>query len=81
MLSTEGRQIHRETTGPEIWAQTSGKVDALVSGVGTGGTITGTGQYLKVMKPSIKVCVWHVVALEVYPVHEIGRSTPCPHLV
>lgn len=49
-------QVHRETTGPELWTQTSGKIDALVAGVGTGGTLTGSGQYLKVMKPSIQVC-------------------------
>ena len=49
------QQIHRETTGPELWTQTAGKIDALVAGVGTGGTLTGSGQYLKVMKPSIKV--------------------------
>jgi cysteine synthase A len=47
--------VHRESTGPEIWEQTDGKVDILVCGVGTGGTITGATQFLKPRKPSLQV--------------------------
>lgn len=63
--------IHRATTGPEIWRDTDGKVDILIAGVGTGGTLTGVGEYLKSQNPNIKI-----VALEPEgsPVLSEGRS-------
>jgi cystathionine beta-synthase len=71
---------HYRTTGPELWEQTAGKIDVLVCGMGTGGTISGTGRFLKERNPGVKVVGVDIIGSLLYDAWKLGRLPEDPYL-
>ena len=72
-------EAHYQSTGPELWRQTAGKIDVLVAGMGTGGTITGTARYLKEQNPQLKVVGVDIQGSLLYETWKLGRIPDDPH--
>jgi len=75
----ENPRSHYETTGPEIWEQTGGRVTDVIIGMGTGGTITGAGRYLKEKNPKIRIVGVDPIGSILYETHQLGRVPDEPH--